>query len=837
MPIEADEEYKPDKECDFVPYAKAVEQFVPIVGKLSLARDIKTITAITCKAVRELTGADGSAFILGEEDFCHYADEDAIAPLWKGQRLAADKSIGGWVMRNRQPAVIESIYTDSRICPEVYEPTFVRSLVEVPIRAASPIGVVGAYWARECPITPEVVKILQSIADLASSSMRNVELYREMNQREKALERSEGLLRALIDSMPVGVWIADETGRTVIVNQMAGHIWGEKKYVGMDRFSELKGWWTDSGKRLEPYEWALARAIRNGEISLNEEIEIEGFDGKRKTILNSAVPVRSKDGAIIAGIAINQDITERKKAEKELVRAKEEWERTFDSVPDLIAILDTEHRIVRANLKMRQRLETEPERCVGQRCYKVVHCSTGPPESCPHALTLIDGREHVAEVHEERLGGDFLISTTPMRDERGEVTGTVHVARDITERKRMEEALRRAHDELELRVRERTAELQRAYDALRTSEEKYRELVENANSIILRIDAEGRITFFNEFAQKFFGYGQEEVLGRQLIGTIVPQMESFSPNPASCLAESKHPPEQCETIENEVFKRNGQRAWVSWTNKAIYDESGAFSGMLSIGSDITEHRRAEEKLRVYMAKLEQQNRELEDFTFISSHHVQEPLRKILTYSDKLRTRYKDTTDPEAKDTIERMQKSAQRIQALVRDLLRYSRISAEAEKFHPVRLSRVVGDVVRDLAPEIREAGAQVEVGELATLEADAKQLRHLFDNLIENGLKFCTNERPVIRIYSSSKRLSGKEVIEVLVEDNGIGFDEKYLERIFTPFQQLHNQGKFEGTGMGLAICRRIVERHHGSITARSKPGEGATFIITLPEKQPDED
>ena len=247
---------------------------------------------------------------------------------------------------------------------------------------------------------------------------------------------------------------------------------------------------------------------------------------------------------------------------------------------------------------------------------------------------------------------------------------------------------------------------------------------------------------------------------------------------------------------------------------------------------LLKRREIEETRRTYMARLEQSNRELEDFAFVASHDLQEPLRKIRTFSDRLRKTYCHSLDDNGRDYLERMQRSAARMQDLILDLLEYSRVTIKPEPFGPVSLKRLVEEAVMDLRVLCEETGGMVEIGELPSIEADGVQIRRLFQNLIGNGLKYCGDRKPVIKVYSES--LCSDEYWRIKVEDNGIGFDECYLEKIFKPFQRLHGKNSiYHGTGMGLAICRRIVERHGGSITARSESGKGATFIVTLPASQ----
>lgn len=251
--------------------------------------------------------------------------------------------------------------------------------------------------------------------------------------------------------------------------------------------------------------------------------------------------------------------------------------------------------------------------------------------------------------------------------------------------------------------------------------------------------------------------------------------------------------------------------------------------------EVAERNRAEKELQ-------RSNRELQDFAFIASHDLQEPLRKIQTFGFLVKEKYAGTIDTEGCDYLDRMIKAAKRMSDMIQGILFYSRVSTRTEPFEAVDLTRLVGEVESDLEILIENTGARIEVGALPTIEADPNEMRQLFQNLIGNGLKFRGKEKPVLKIYAEPVdcKLEPYDcggVYRIFVEDNGIGFDEKYLDLIFTMFKRLHGRSAYEGTGMGLAICRRIVERYHGSITARSKPGEGATFIITLPEKQPREE
>jgi signal transduction histidine kinase len=242
-----------------------------------------------------------------------------------------------------------------------------------------------------------------------------------------------------------------------------------------------------------------------------------------------------------------------------------------------------------------------------------------------------------------------------------------------------------------------------------------------------------------------------------------------------------------------------------------------------------------EELNTMNAALQISNRELEQFASVASHDLQEPLRKIEAFGDRLKTRYNDSLDEQGRDFLDRVLVSASRMRSLINDLLNFSRVTTRAQPHELLNLSAIAADVVSDLEGRIGQVDGRVDIGPLPSVEADPVQIRQLLQNLIGNALKFHRPQVPPVvkvtgRMITSP---AGKPLCELTVSDNGIGFEEIYLDRIFNVFQRLHGRNEYEGTGMGLAIARKIVERHAGTITARSKPGEGATFIIQLPTTQ----
>ncbi|MGD9200096.1 MAG: ATP-binding protein [Chitinispirillia bacterium] len=274
----------------------------------------------------------------------------------------------------------------------------------------------------------------------------------------------------------------------------------------------------------------------------------------------------------------------------------------------------------------------------------------------------------------------------------------------------------------------------------------------------------------------------------------------------------------------------------------MMDENHTSVGKTIVGKDITNRKNAEEELKSFADKLKQSNQELQNFASIASHDLQEPLRKVIAFGDRLKSKYSSQLGEIGNDYLDRMRSATTRMQTLINDLLSYSRVTSKGKPFSESNLKQIVQEVISDLDIRIKQTEGKINVKNLVTIDADPLQMRQLFQNFISNALKFHKKGLPPVVDVEGQyvKYLEGKSVIsneesdfiQLTFQDNGIGFDEKYLDRIFGIFQRLHNRNEYEGTGIGLAICRRIVERHGGSITGHSTPGQGAQFIIVLPVK-----
>jgi two-component system sensor kinase FixL len=384
-------------------------------------------------------------------------------------------------------------------------------------------------------------------------------------------------------------------------------------------------------------------------------------------------------------------------------------------------------------------------------------------------------------------------------------------------------------------------ELKKAEAALRESENKINAIIYAAVDGIITIDKRGIMEMVNPSAARLFGYHPDELLGKS-INLLMPEPDK-SGHDGYMHRYHQTGERRIIGIGREVTGKRKDGSvfpfFLSISEVQLADRT-VYTGFVH---DITRQKLSEERLRRYAAELERSNLELQDFAYVSSHDLQEPLRKIQAFGDRLKTKDYPNLSEQGKDYLERMLNAASRMQNLINDLLSFSRVTTKAKPFVPVDLDQVLSEVLLDLEIAIEQTQAEIIRSPLPTIEAEPTQMRQVFQNLISNALKFRKeNEKPIINIYAKHIQKKahltatpGDEVTEIYFEDNGIGFDEKYLDRIFNIFQRLEGH-KYEGSGIGLAICRKIAIRHGGDITATSRQGVGTRFIITLALKQPHE-
>jgi PAS domain S-box-containing protein len=370
----------------------------------------------------------------------------------------------------------------------------------------------------------------------------------------------------------------------------------------------------------------------------------------------------------------------------------------------------------------------------------------------------------------------------------------------------------------------------RTEEAVRQSEERFRLLVESVQEYaIFMLSPQGNVVNWNKGAERIKGYTADEILGKHF--------SCFYPLEA--IAQGKPGQELRTAIEQGQAKeegwrvrKDGQRFWANVVITALFDKDGCLQGFAKISRDMTEAKRTEQalndqniELQETARKLARSNRDLQQFAYVASHDLQEPLRMVASFTQLLANRYQDRLDQDAQDFIKYAVDGATRMQALISDLLTYSRVDRQEKSFNLTNLDEILGQVLLNLKLAIVDSGAVITHDPLPVMMGDEIQLGQLLQNLIGNAIKFRGEKPP--RIHVSSKQNANGW--QISVQDNGIGISPEHRERVFLIFQRLHTTAEYPGTGIGLAVCKKIVEGHGGRIWIESPPEGGSTISFTL--------
>ena len=384
--------------------------------------------------------------------------------------------------------------------------------------------------------------------------------------------------------------------------------------------------------------------------------------------------------------------------------------------------------------------------------------------------------------------------------------------------------------------------LQLLAERLRDTEEQFQRWFEDSPVACHEIGTDGVVVRVNQAECELLGFESHQMIGRYIWDFMSFEESEKSQEVVRQLISGARP---TKPFERGYTRRDGTQVTIEVHPKLMRDAAGRVTGIRSFTLDVTARKKAEDALHEHAERLARSNSELEQFAYVASHDLQEPLRKIQAFGDRLKTKCGPELSSEAQDYLRRMQNASARMQTLIQDLLSLSRVSSQGQPLGPVDLGETAQMVISDFEIRIEQLGARIEAGPLPVVLGDRIQLAQLLQNLIGNGLKFHKpGETPLVKIWSEAPddkaaqatapldqtSKDPQQFCRIFVKDNGIGFDERYLDRIFQVFQRLHGRSEYEGTGIGLAICRKIVDRHRGTITARSTTGQGSTFIITLP-------
>jgi PAS domain S-box-containing protein len=620
---------------------------------------------------------------------------------------------------------------------------------------------------------------------------------------------SEARYRGLLEAAPDAMVVVNHDGGIVLLNVQA------EKQFGYQR-DELLG---QKITTIIPEGFAerlIADGIRTPTEALAQQIsmgiQLSGLrkDGSRFPIEMTLSPMESAEGilvtAAIRNISARNAIEarlakaegKRRQVENSLRESEESYRMLLDGIEDYaIFMMDPRGRILSWNAGAERIKGYRADEIIGQNfsCFfSPEDIEQGRPEEILR-LTSAAGRHKEQGMRVKKDGSRFLASLTfkALHDQAGDLRGFSEFSHDLTESKE--------------------------------SAAKYRGLLEAAPDAMVVVNEAGVIVLVNVQAERQFGYRRDELVGHKVM-TIIP--EGFAERLIADATRST-----TEALAQQIgmgIELSGRRKdGTEFPIEIMLSPLESAEGILVTAAirNISARRKAEQELAVANQVLEESNLELKQFAYIASHDLQSPLRSITGFIQLLQQEYEGKLDEQAQDWIRRTVLAVARMQTLIRDLLSYSRVDARSGPFTQVPFLDIVNDALTLLESSVHDSGGQVICGKLPIVMGDRSQLVQLMQNLISNGFSYRSDKPP--RIDISAKR-SGKDWI-FSVRDNGIGIDPKHYEQIFEIFKRLHNQKDHPGTGIGLAVCRRVVKRHGGKIWVESEPGHGSTFHFTIPE------
>ena len=615
------------------------------------------------------------------------------------------------------------------------------------------------------------------------------------------LDEARNIAQNLIDILPVPVFIKARDGRYLGVNRAWEEFFGiaRQKFVGkevQDLYPNAP-WVAAEHQAMDDNLWQ-----KPGSQSYEIKIALPA-GGSRTTIYHKAT-FNGLDGRVAGLIGTIIDVTGRKKAKRALRESEERFRQTFELAGSGIAHVSLDGRFLRVNRALCRILGYDAAE-LAQLTVKDISHPDDRNVTDSDRSRLHSGATEAAhfEKRYRRKDGETVwvdLTVAVARDADGRPLYEIAVFDDITERKNADAALR-----------VQTERLQIGQAA--------------AHMIILDRDVVNDRLTWSDSPEWLRGPLPPSGRYPNFADQVHPEdRERFLATRARALETL-----QGETQDFRIVRTDGRVLWVIARQKVFADETGKAARMLVAMFDITERKLVEQKLLEAHDELARSNAELEQFAYVASHDLQEPLRMVASYTQLLGKRYGDRLEGDAREFMDYIVDGAARMKQLIEDLLAYSRVGTRGREFKPTKLEAVVARARTNLRAALEESGAQLTHGPLPELEADEPQLVQLMQNPIGNAVKFRGESVPRIHVSSIEK----ENEWEIAVRDNGIGIEPQYFERIFMVFQRLHDKGRYPGTGIGLAICKKVLDRHGGRIHVESVPGKGSTFKFTLPKKK----
>jgi PAS domain S-box-containing protein len=670
----------------------------------------------------------------------------------------------------------------------------------------------------------------------------------EQRSAQKELEWKTKELQDYVDNAAIGLHWVDENGIIKWANKAELEMLGyeAEEYIGHN-ISEFH---LDQEKIDD-----ILRRLSCNETLQAYESTLRCKDGSTRTVQISS-NVFWNEGKFIHTRCFTMDITEQKKLHQAIKDSEQNYQRLIQTLDTPLYTTDAEGRVMLFNKAAADLWGREPEIGKDLWCgsYKILRTDGTelPLDSCPMAVCLKELRpvigEEILVVRPDGTIRNVAPHPQPLFDNSGMLKGAINMLVDVTAIRETEHWLLQSEQNyrnlaatLEKKVEEKTKDLIRKNEELQKSEERYHRMVEEVEDYaIILLDKDGTILNWNKGAQKIKGYRDEEIIGKNF-EVFYPKEDRENGVPGklikTAIVHGK------AAIEGWRVRKDGSRFWGSTVITALHDDEGNVVGFTKVTRDLTEKKKAEDQLKEYSSELEFQNRELEQFAYAASHDMKEPLRKIHLYSAYVKDNRSNILDERSKDYLDRSMAAVHRMNSLIEDLLAYSRTTSTAENFEEVNLQTVVNEVISEQKDELEQKGITIEIGKLPTINGIPFQWKQLIYNLVTNSVKYGHPDR-VGYILIESKTVKASEIrkfgkhaenshYQITVSDNGVGFEQEYAEKIFEVFQRLNNPSGAKGSGIGLALCKKIVQNHKGFIVATGKPGEGAKFDIYLPTMQ----
>lgn len=651
----------------------------------------------------------------------------------------------------------------------------------------------------------------------------------------KKIEQNEERLNIIVEASELGTWELNLKTKEVHYSpRYLQIIGGYKEQLDLTHEQLLKHLHPDD---MDIRNKALKEALISGNLNYEARLiwsdkSIHWMEGKGKVFYDENGNPEKMIGTI-------RDTTAEKKHQQTIEESEKRFRSLTESIPQLIWETDEKGNALFASARWLEYTGVHPG---GEHSWKeMIHPDDFEENTKVWGHSLATGDGYRADVRIKSKDGTYrwhAVIGEPIRNEKSEIIKWVGAFTDIHAEKTFA-------NQLEEQVNARTKELNLINESLKKSEERYHLMVEEVQDYaILYLNHEGIVENWNIGAEKIKGYKAEEIVGKSF-SVFYTEEDRKNNLPQNVLEIAR---EKGKAVhEGWRVRKNGKLFWASVVITAIHNKKKQVIGFSKMTHDLTEKKEADDKLKQNAleleqknAELEQMNKELQSFAYISSHDLQEPLRKIQTFATQIIEKESNNLSDFGKDKFQRMQNAAKRMQTLINDLLAYSKTNIQERIFEKTDLFKIIDEVEEDLKEEMEQKGAIIKKGETFEIDLIPFQFRQLLYNLVSNSIKFSKEEvPPVIKINCEivkGSAISNKKAIEdidychISISDNGIGFDQQYSTKIFEVFQRLHGKLEYTGTGIGLAIVKKIVDNHNGFISARGEENKGATFDIYIP-------